>query len=407
MPKTYPLNPKENPGYLKLDLYCKGMRIDSSCTHLGDDGRPILRTRAGLGSGLEVVLPDNLWTNVPVQEHFAASSPYSLYNVGGKYLLKYHDEFICEVTLPQAPKWYDAETHSGTKMSRIGVLQGTYLGIYPTGVCHYWTLDPRENCHFCSVGLNLGKQEDERKLVRDVVEVTQAAMEENRITYVHFNTGYYEGDTYLNELEPFIEAIKKETGLLIGVQTPPHPDLSRYDRLRKMGVNQVSFCFEFWNQEVLQRYCPGKSRVVGLQRYLDAIEYCAPIFDTTNGEIIAGIEPIEDTMEAIEWITDVGAVPTVCVFRPLIGTMAEQLPPPDTDELVPVFARVYDACLEKNLPIGIAPNIEVSIILKPEECLYFSQNRDKYAWKERKMAMMKSAFRVIFEGRKLRMKLGF
>ena len=40
----------------------------------------------------------------------------------------------------------------------------------------------------------------------------------------------------------------------------------------------------------------------------------------TNGEIIAGLEPPEDSIRAIDWITSVGAIPTVCVFRPLIGT---------------------------------------------------------------------------------------
>ena len=69
------LDVRRNPALLKLDLYCKGMRIDDSCLVEQDGGRKILRTRAGLGSGLEVVLPGGLWTNVPVTETFAQSSP--------------------------------------------------------------------------------------------------------------------------------------------------------------------------------------------------------------------------------------------------------------------------------------------------------------------------------------------
>ena len=37
-----------------------------------------MRTRAGLGSGLEVILPGGLWTNVPVSEPFAAASAYDI-----------------------------------------------------------------------------------------------------------------------------------------------------------------------------------------------------------------------------------------------------------------------------------------------------------------------------------------
>ncbi len=48
-----------NPCELEIDLFCKGMRIDPSCA-LEDDARFISRTRAGLGSGLELVIPGSI-----------------------------------------------------------------------------------------------------------------------------------------------------------------------------------------------------------------------------------------------------------------------------------------------------------------------------------------------------------
>ena len=95
----------------------------------------------------------------------------------------------------------------------------------------------------------------------------------------------------------------------------------------------------------------------------------------TNGEIIAGLEPPESSMRAIDWVTSVGAIPTVCVFRPLIGTDMQDAPPPCTDQLVPVFRRLYEACMERGLPIGCAPNVHVSLVLLPEECRAFSSRR--------------------------------
>jgi len=384
---------RSNPGLLKLDLYCKGLRIDSSCEKLDRDGRPILRTRAGLGSGLELVLPSGLWTNVPVVEEFAKTSPYALAHRGGGYVIERGSDPVASVVVPPAPAFYSRRTRSGRQMSRVGVLQGTYLGIYPTGVCSHWLSKPKANCAFCSVGLNLGADEDAEKSVNDVVETVIAAREELGITYVHFNTGYYEDERYLDDLEPFIRSVKRETGLLIGVQTPPHPDLSRYRALRKLGVNQVSFCFEFWDRAHFERYCPGKAAKVGLDRYLSAIEHCAPIFDTTNGEIIAGLEPVEATLEAIDWITSVGAIPTVCVFRPLRGTDLAGHAPPRTDDLIPVFERVYESCMTRGLPLGIAPNVNVSIILKPEECRWFSAHPERYWKRDAKSFVMRQALR--------------
>ena len=66
---------RSNPALLKLDLYCRASASTSSCYVEADGGRKILRTRAGLGSGLELILPGGLWTNVPVTEQLRRSAP--------------------------------------------------------------------------------------------------------------------------------------------------------------------------------------------------------------------------------------------------------------------------------------------------------------------------------------------
>jgi hypothetical protein len=375
---------RDNPALLKLDLYCKGMRLDDSCFIEGDGGRKILRTRAGLGSGLELVLPRGLWTNVPVAEPFAADSPHALHREGGRYFIRNGRDTITDVRLSPRPAWYDATTRGGKPMTRIGTLQGTYLGIYQAKVCEYWTAKPaKTNCKFCSVGLNLGVDDADEKSVDEVMEVVRRARDESGITYVDFNTGHYDGDTYLDILEPYLVRIKKELGLLVGFQTPPHRDLTRYDRLRAMGLNRVSFCFEIFDPERFREICPGKHAEYGLDCYLEAVRYCArlgrrgPAHEpwVANGEIIAGLEPPESTIRAIDWITSVGAVPTVCVFRPLVGTDLAREAPPRTEDLVPVFARLYEACMERGLPVGCAPNVHVSLVMLPEECGSLSPRR--------------------------------
>jgi uncharacterized radical SAM superfamily protein len=392
---------------LKLDLYCQGLRLDDSCFVEGDGGRQILRTRAGLGSGLELVLPGGLWTNVPVTEPFAARSPYTLHRVGeGRYTLRRGGDFVSPVRLAPRPGWYDETTSSGKPMTRIGTLQGTYLGIYQAKACEYWTQRPeRVNCKFCSVGLNLGVDDADEKSVAEVMEVVRAARAGSGITYVDFNTGHYEGDTYLDILEPYIRRIKRELGLLVGAQTPPHRDLRRYDGLREIGVNRVSFCFEIWDRELFRSICPGKHAEYGLDHYLEAIRYCAALGArgprhepwVTNGEIIAGLEPPESSIAAIDWIVSVGAIPTVCVFRPLVGTDMADHAPPATAEMVPVFGRLYEACMERGLPIGCAPNVHVSLVLLPEECRSLSPRR--FPFQSLKLKAMATVFARQFQRR--------
>ena len=391
---------RRNPSLLKLDLYCSGIRLEDSCFIEGDGGRKILRTRAGLGSGLEAILPGGLWTNIPVSEGFASRSPYTLAReAGGRYIVKREGERISEVQLSPRPGWYERSTSSGKPMTRVGTLQGTYLGIYQAKVCEYWTAKPQKvNCKFCSVGLNLGIDDADSKSVEEVLEVVRAARRESGITYVDFNTGHYDGDTYLDILEPYIRAIKRELGLLVGVQTPPHRNLSKYIALREMGVNRVSFCFEIFDPALFREICPGKDAEYGLDHYLNAIEYCAGLASigprdepwVTNGEIIAGLEPPESSIAAIDWIASKGAIPTVCVFRPLVGTDFEDREPPKTEEMVPIFRRLYEACMENGLPIGCAPNVHVSLVMLPEECAGLSPRR--YPLKSLKLRAMKTVF---------------
>jgi len=398
---------RSTPALLKLDLYCQGIRLDDSCLVADDGGRPILRTRAGLGSGLEAILPGGLWTNVPVSEPFAQRSPYLLHRTGeGRYWIFRDGEPVVPIELSPRPDWYDATLPSGKPMTRIGTLQGTYLGIYQAKVCEYWTEKPQKvNCKFCSVGLNLGVDDADEKSVDEVLRVVRAARQGSGITYVDFNTGHYDGDTYLDILEPYIRRIKAETGLLVGVQTPPHRDLRRYDELREMGVNRVSFCFEIFDPARFRDICPGKHAEYGLDFYLEAIRYCANLGRrgprhepwVTNGEIIAGLEPPESSIAAIDWITAVGAIPTVCVFRPLVGTDLADLEPPRTADLVPVFRRLYEACMEARLPIGCAPNVHVSLVMLPEECRGLSGR--SYRWQSLKLRAMKRVFAQRFERR--------
>ena len=413
MSSVVPLDPKVNPGFLKLDLYCRGLRLHESCTVDDDGGRPVMRARAGLGSGLELILDTGLYVNVPVVESFAAESPYELRRTAaGRYDLHRDGERCTRVRLSPRPDWYDALTSTGKAMRRIGTLQGTYLAVYPAQVCHFWVQGDqrpaRENCRFCSVGLNLGVDEEHGKSVEEVLEVVHAARRESGITYVDFNTGHYDGSEFLDVLEPYVARVKQETGLLVGVQTPPFAHEPDYARLRALGVNRISFCFEVFDPEAFRALCPGKARVYGLQGYLQAVSTCTALAPrkrftldpwVVNGELIAGLESPASSIAAIDWLTERGAIPTVCVFRPLAGTELADRPPPATEDMVPIFAALWDRCMEHRLPIGVAPGIHVSLVMLPEECRWLVQDEAvlrRHRGQMRRLAAMRMVFRPAF-----------
>ncbi len=391
-----PLNPCE----LEIDLFCKGMQVDATCA-LDQDARPLYRTRAGLGSGLELIIPGpvkDVWVNVPVEEAFAKGSCYRLVRALGAYaVVDGRQGFRYPVRLSAEPSWYERVTSRGTPMHRIGVLQGTYLGIYISNTCGFWYHSPALNCHFCTTGLNVGVEEEASKDLEEVVEVARAAREESGVTFVHFNSGY-QTNRDLDRVAPYVKAVKSRVGALVGVQVVPTLDWWKYDRLIDLGADHFSFCYEFHNPEYFARLCPGKARYVGQETFFRALEYTAGRLGkgTCSGEIIAGVEPLEDTLKAIDYITSVGAFPTVCIFRPTVGSAMEDFPPPPYEDMRRVFEHLYDACRRNNIPMDVTPNIEVSLVVQPGDTRYLAPPGWGARWYTVKLAALKQLARPYF-----------
>ena len=386
-----------SPVELEIELFCRGMRIDESC-NLDEDGRRVSRTRAGLGSGLEIVLPaprKPIWVNVPVVESFASSSPLRLVKDRERYrILDERTADAYPVRIPEEPAWYSRLTSAGVPMSRVGVLQGNYLGIYVSNACLYWASKPSRACQFCTTGKNVGLAEQARKSVEDVVEVARAARDESGSVFTHLNTGYHfeEVDRLepihgLRQSEPFVKAVRERVGGFIGVQAMPVPSrmFHEYDALIEAGTDHFSFCYEFEDPAYFARLCPGKAETLGQSGFFEAMEYTSRKLGRgrVSGEIIAGLEPIAATMRGIDRIVEAGAFPTVCIFRPTIGSELENEPPPDPEAMKDVFAHLYEACRDAGLPVGVLP-IEVSLVVQPEETadlLPPSLSTRLYQWK--------------------------
>ena len=391
---------------LEIDLFCRGMRVPSDLRL--DGARGVSRTRAGLGSGLEVVLPTRsrvkpgIWVNVPVAERFASSSPLWLWGDpdAGYRIVDDRCDASYDVKLPPEPKWYRRLTTRGVPMSQVGVLQGTYLGIYVNPVCAFWNYSPPLNCRFCTTGQNVGVNEAAEKSIADVVETCRAAREESGATFVHLNGGF-QGSRGLEFVTPYVRAIKREVGMLVGVQLAPERAFDRYDQIIDAGVDHVSFCLELLDPEWFVRVCPGKARIHGQSLFIDAMAYCARRMPrgSVAGEIIAGLEPISRTFEAIDLITDLGAFPTVCIFRPTLGADLEDWPPPSAEDMRRVMEYAYDACRRHWLPIGIAPNLEVSLVVTPDDALLLAPRNASYYTYEAWRGLVRLAAAPVFKRR--------
>ncbi len=58
--------------------------------------------------------------------------------------------------------------------------------------------------------------------------------------------------------------------------------------------------------------------------------------------------------------------------------------------------------MECGLPVGIAPNVKVSIVLLPEECRWLTQQAPAYRWRRFKLGLLRRGFAVYFRARQWR-----
>ena len=72
-------------------------------------------------------------------------------------------------------------------------------------------------------------------------------------------------------------------------------------------------------------------------------------------------------LEAIDWVAEAGAFPTVRIVRPASVILEAGIPTPQ--DLRRLMRHVYLACRRHWLPIGAAPNRESSVVVDPDDAV--------------------------------------
>src|SRR5262249_3670382 len=131
------------------------------------------------------------------------------------------------------------------------------------------------------------------------------------------------------------------------------------------------------------------------------MEYCASRLPrgAVSGELIAGLEPVDHTLAAIDRIASVGAFPTVCIFRPTVGSDLEDWAPPAFADMRRVLEAVYEACRRQRIPIGVAPNIEVSLVVNPDDAALLARRTPGMLGYELWRRVARAAARPLFARR--------
>jgi hypothetical protein len=343
---------------LKLELAVRGARLDPS-VRLGNRSEPL--------RSLDVVLPNDVWVDVPVDERHGADSPFLLVADRGRHYLVRRDpsgsETRVEVRPVPRPRFYDRRTSRGTPMWRVATVAGSHLMVTPTTPCGFSVQGAP--CRFCVEGARVPADRDAIS-VADVVEVVRAAFDEGVCDFVYFNTSYFDGDDGgVAFLTPYVEAVRRHFDTLVAMQVHPPRHDRWIDHTYAMGVDALSYNLEIFDAQVLSRHCIGRVRYVGRERYLEALGHAAAVFPsgTVWTDLVLGLEPAESTIAGIDALVAMGVVPVAAIVR-------GELPPPDAAQAATVLAHLYRAVKDRGINMGWVRDLGLGIA--PLEARHFA-----------------------------------
>jgi biotin synthase-related radical SAM superfamily protein len=341
-----------NPGTLKIDLMLRGIKVND----------PGLLAEAGGKAGVDIVLNRGTRACVPLADE-AVESPYSLVRgASGLAVSDGQESAPCEIV--KRPAFLDKKTQGGVLFSDIAASHGSYVVITPTTRCDFF--NEGVECKYCAGNYDrAGKGRTHS--VDDVLEVVEAVKKEKVSDIIYVSIGFSDGpDGGIEFLAPYIKGIKKYFNTLVAVEALPPRKNSWIDDTYAMGADSVLYNLEIFDPELFELICPGRAELIGQKRYKQALKYAAGVFPsgTVASHLIVGLEPPGSTRKGIDFLTGIGVVPILPIYRPT-GGRALRIEPLTAEVIIPVYKHLYEAVKEKDINMNWVR--EISVITTPIE----------------------------------------
>jgi radical SAM protein (TIGR04043 family) len=319
---------------------------------LGLRSRPPVSRRAGAGPS-----DDGHWSlqGLAATLPMAEDSPFELREGG----VLTRDGVVVEDALLEPvlrPRFYDLQTADGTPYEALARLHGTeVLATTVVQTCIRYTAESTR-CRFCTIEESLrAGATTQVKFPDQLAEVAEAAVRLDGVRQVVMTTGTSNGpDRGAKHLARCVAAVQEAVpGLPIQVQIEPPLDLRWIEELHRAGASAIGIHVESLDQEVRERWTPGKA-TVALERYDEAWREAVRVFghNKVSTYLLVGLgEDPDELVAGAQRLITMGVYPFVVPYRPLVGSLAhaDGVPAPDPLTLTRVTRRVAAALREAGM----------------------------------------------------------
>ena len=278
-----------------------------------------------------ITLPDDfgLPDGTIVQFRRNSNSPYLVDVFNGEITLTNGKEKLCQIRWLPRPKFYSKNTTSNNKMVKIGQVGGEdcLFFCYQNYCSHF---SKNEQCLFCNL-VSTSKTYNSvlrSKDTQDIGEVAKTAFDEGNVKHVLLTGGCFNHQKEIELVTQIVTSIKKHTGKSrVPGTILPSPPRTPYEieQYYASGIQAIGFSMEIWDEKMYKAICPGKSKSISHEEFVNSIRNAVKVFGEGNvyGVFVLGIEPRETFLKGVEELSGLGANIVPFVWSPNPGSKLE------------------------------------------------------------------------------------
>ncbi|HVT60399.1 MAG TPA: radical SAM protein [Thermoanaerobaculia bacterium] len=321
---------------LKIALFTEGMTVSVEASRqLGaGEERPLTLADYASTSGISMELEGEIWVNAPIPDfnpNFVETPPHRLDCEDGQFWVRSKGIEVRALPVP-VPSYHDQLNRWGEPYRSLAITHTDRVRISPVEGCAI-------ACQFCDLPYEFHYR---RKPVDSLVDSVARAVRDPLLPAKHVlisgGTPRAEDYEFLNEVYARVAAVFPQ--LDVDVMMVPMPGLLDPERLHEAGIHGLSINLELWNPERARALMRPKARL-GRDHFLGFIARAVEIFGAgkVRSLLVAGLEPMADTLQAVEALAQRGCDPVLSPFRPDPSTPLRHTAPPSIDFLAELYER--------------------------------------------------------------------
>lgn len=336
---------------IKLDLLYYGVKLSDACydsLKKGIDGN-VNHNDYITTKGLFLVVDNNIYVNANLND----LSVYVIDFIDGMYYLTKDNKKFHKVNIIQPPLFAlnKIELEPNILITDLVNLHGDRLRISPIDGCAY-------SCLFCGLYKNKYK-ENPINMLDSAVEYV---IRECKFNHILISGGTpLESENSYKYLDEVYEYFGKKYGSIypIDVMLVPrgiHPHDRSDDsyqefllKLKSFNISGIYINLELYNDHTSKLLMPKKN-LIGKSEYIKFIKMAVEIFGVGNVKscIIVGLESKEDTLKAVELLSQIGCIPVLSPYVPI----SKKIDVPTPEFMESILLASQEIVSKYNLELG-------------------------------------------------------